>query len=166
MGLHTEKRIAPFVATQIFYLPIGNAKRRTRFYQNKNTFPIRKSTIDLCGNIILSQPFQNFNTFPAIPPPPNVPLSTQKAARADLRYLRGQPAKPHTSARHAPRRGANGCAAVRFLTCALVQPSIFRPQAALGSGFTLQDAFWYQNAMLALFLRSKKSLMYSPSPEL
>ena len=76
--------------------------------------------------------------------------------------MRGQPAKPHTSARRAPRRGANGCADVRFLTCAAVQPLIFRPQAALGSGFSLQAAFWYQNAMLALFLRSKKSQKCSP----
>ena len=71
--------------------------------------------------------------------------------------MRGQPAKPHTSAQRAPRRGANGCADVRFLTCAAVQPLIFRPEAALGSGFSLQAAFWYQNAMLALFLCSKKS---------
>ena len=28
--------------------------------------------------------------------------------------LRGRPAKPHTSAQRAPRRGANGCADVRF----------------------------------------------------
>ena len=80
--------------------------------------------------------------------------------------MRGQPAKPHTSAQRAPRRRANGCADVRFLTCAAVQPLVLRSQAALGSGFSLQAAFWYQNAMLALFLRSKKSLMYSPSPEL
>ena len=72
--------------------------------------------------------------------------------------MRGHPAKPHPSARRAPRRGANGCADVRFLTCAVVQPFVLRPQAALGSGFSLQAAFWYQNAMLALFLRSKKSL--------
>ena len=52
-----------------------------------------------------------------------------------------------------------------FLACAVVQPLIFRPEAALGSGFSLQAAFWYQNAMLALFLRSKKSLRYSPSLE-
>ena len=71
--------------------------------------------------------------------------------------MRGWPIKPHTSARRAPRRGANGCADVRFLTCAAVQPLIFRPEAALGSGFSLQAAFWYQNAMLALFLCSKKS---------
>ena len=63
--------------------------------------------------------------------------------------LRGRPAKPHTSAQRAPRRGANGCANVRYLTCAVVQPSTLRPQAALGSGFSLQAAFWYQNAMLA-----------------
>ena len=75
--------------------------------------------------------------------------------------MRGQPAKPHTSAQRAPRRGANGCADVRFLTCAVVQPFVLRPQAALGSGFPLQAAFWYQNAMLALFLRSKKSLKRS-----
>ena len=76
--------------------------------------------------------------------------------------MRGRPAKPHTSARRAPRRGANGCANVRYLTCAVVQPSTLRPQAALGSGFSLQAAFWYQNAMLALFLRSKKSQKCSP----
>ena len=76
--------------------------------------------------------------------------------------MRGWPIKPHTSARRAPRRGANGCADVRFLTCAAVQPLIFRPEAALGSGFSLQAAFWYQNAMLALFLRSKKSQKCSP----
>ena len=40
--------------------------------------------------------------------------------------MRGQPAKPHTLARRAPRRGANGCADVRFLTCAAVQLLIFR----------------------------------------
>ena len=72
------------------------------------------------------------------------------------------PVNPHTSARRAPRRGANGCADVRFLTCAAVQPLIFRPVTALGSGFSLQAAFWYQNAMLALFLRSKKSQKRSP----
>ena len=44
-----------------------------------------------------------------------------------------------------------------FPTCAAVQPLVLRLQAALGSGFYLQAAFWYQNAMLALFLRSKKS---------
>ena len=49
-----------------------------------------------------------------------------------------------------------------FLTCAVVQPLVLRPQAALGSGFSLQAAFWYQNAMLALFLRSKKSQKCSP----
>ena len=88
--------------------------------------------------------------------------------RADVAFawhrparMRGQPAKPHTSARRAPRRGANGCADVRFLTCAAVQLLIFRPEAALGPGFSLQAAFWYQNAMLALFLRSKKSLKRS-----
>ena len=75
--------------------------------------------------------------------------------------MRGRPIKPHTSARRAPHRGANGCADVRFLTCAAVQPLIFRPEAALGSGFSLQAAFWYQNAMLALFLRGKKSLKRS-----
>jgi len=48
-----------------------------------------------------------------------------------------------------------------FLTCAVVQPSTLRSQAALGSGFSLQAAFWYQNAMLALFLRGKKSLKRS-----
>ena len=48
-----------------------------------------------------------------------------------------------------------------FLTCAAVQPLIFRPEAALGSGFSLQAVFWYQNAMLALFLRGKKSLKRS-----
>ena len=53
-----------------------------------------------------------------------------------------------------------------FPTCAIVQPLIFRLEAALGSGFSLQAAFWYQNAMLALFLLCKKSLRYSPSPEL
>ena len=53
-----------------------------------------------------------------------------------------------------------------FLACAVVHPSTLRPQAALGSGFSLQAAFWYQNAMLALFLHGKKSLRYSPSPEL
>ena len=36
-----------------------------------------------------------------------------------------------------------------FLACAVVQPSTLRSQAALGSGFSLQAAFWYQNAMLA-----------------
>ena len=71
--------------------------------------------------------------------------------------MRSLPAKPHPSARRAPRSGANGCADVRFLTCAAVQLLIFRPEAALGSGFSLQAVFWYQNAMLALFLRSKKS---------
>jgi hypothetical protein len=48
-----------------------------------------------------------------------------------------------------------------FLTCAVVQPLVLRSQAALGAGFSLQAAFWYQNAMLALFLRSKKSLKRS-----
>ena len=48
-----------------------------------------------------------------------------------------------------------------FPTCAAVQPLVLRLQAALGSGFSLQAAFWYQNAMLALFLRSKKSLKRS-----
>ena len=48
-----------------------------------------------------------------------------------------------------------------FPTCAIVQPLVLRPQAALGSGFSLQAAFWYQNAMLALFLHSKKSLKRS-----
>ena len=52
-----------------------------------------------------------------------------------------------------------------FPTCAIVQPLVLRLQAALGSGFSLQAAFWYQNAMLALFLRSKKSLRCSPSLE-
>ena len=33
----------------------------------------------------------------------------------------------------------------------------------MGSGFSLQAAFWYQNAMLALFLRGKKSLKRSLS---
>ena len=50
-----------------------------------------------------------------------------------------------------------------FLTCAAVQPLIFRPEEALGSGLSLRAAFWYQNAMLALFLRSKKSLKRSLS---
>ena len=36
-----------------------------------------------------------------------------------------------------------------FPTCAAVQPLVLRLQAALGSGFSLQAAFWYQNAMLA-----------------
>jgi len=71
--------------------------------------------------------------------------------------MRGRPIKPHTSAQRAPRRGANGCADERFV----VQPSTFRPEAALGSGFSLQAAFWYQNAMLALFLHGKKSLKRS-----
>ena len=44
--------------------------------------------------------------------------------------MRGKPAKPHKSARRAPRRGANGCADERFV----VQPSTFRPEAALGAG--------------------------------
>ena len=48
-----------------------------------------------------------------------------------------------------------------FLTCAAVQPLIFRPEAALWAGFSLQAAFWYQNAMLALFLHGKKSLKRS-----
>ena len=52
-----------------------------------------------------------------------------------------------------------------FLACAVVHPSTLRLQAALGSGFSLQAAFWYQNAMLALFLLRKKSLRYSPSLE-
>ena len=77
--------------------------------------------------------------------------------------MRGRPIKPHTSARRAPRRGPNGCADVRFLTCAAVRPLIFRPVAAFGSGFSLQAAFWYQNAMLALFLQGKKSLKRSLS---
>ena len=47
-----------------------------------------------------------------------------------------------------------------FPTCAIVQPLVLRLQAALGAGFSLQAAFWYQNAMLALFLRGKKSLSY------
>ena len=75
--------------------------------------------------------------------------------------IRGQPAKPHPSARRAPRRGIYGCADVLFLTCAAVQPLVLRPQAALWSGFSLQTAFWYQNAMLALFLHGKKSLKRS-----
>ena len=50
-----------------------------------------------------------------------------------------------------------------FPTCAIVQPLVLRLQAALGPGFSLQAAFWYQNAMLALFLRSKKSLKRSLS---
>ena len=49
-----------------------------------------------------------------------------------------------------------------FPTCAIVQPLVLRLQAALGLGFSLQTAFWYQNAMLALFLRSKKSQKCSP----
>ena len=77
--------------------------------------------------------------------------------------MRGQPEKPHTSAQRAPHRRANGCADVRFLTCAAVQLLIFRPEAALGSGLSLQAVFWYQNAMLALFLRGKKSLKRSLS---
>lgn len=40
LELHTEKCIAPFVATQIFCRPIGNAKRRMHFYRSKKTFPI------------------------------------------------------------------------------------------------------------------------------
>ena len=48
-----------------------------------------------------------------------------------------------------------------FPTCAIVQPLVLRLQAALGLGFSLQTAFWYQNAMLALFLRGKKSLKRS-----
>ena len=76
--------------------------------------------------------------------------------------MRGQPAKPHTSAQRALRCGVNGCADVCFLTFAAVQPSTLRPEATLGSGFSLQAAFWYQNAMLALFLRSKKSQKCSP----
>ena len=72
--------------------------------------------------------------------------------------MRGRPIKPHTAAQRAPRRGASGCADERFV----VQPSTFRPEAALGSRFPLQAAFWYQNAMLALFLRSKKSQKCSP----
>ena len=78
---------------------------------------------------------------------------TRRLCGIDLHGMRGQPAKPHTSAQRAPRRRANGYAVERFVD----QPSILRTQAALGSGFTLQVAFWYQNAMLALFLRSKKS---------
>ena len=77
--------------------------------------------------------------------------------------MRGRPIKPHTSAQRAPRRGIYGCADVLFLACAVVHPSTLRLQAALGSGFSLQAAFWYQNAMLALFLRSKKSLKRSLS---
>ena len=50
-----------------------------------------------------------------------------------------------------------------FLACAVVHPSTLRLQAALGSGFSLQAAFWYQNAMLALFLLRKKSLKRSLS---
>ena len=73
--------------------------------------------------------------------------------------MRSRSAKPHTSAQRAPRRGANGCADERFV----VQPSTFRPEAALGSGFSLQAAFWCQNAMLALFLHGKKSLKRSLS---
>ncbi len=83
---------------------------------------------------------------------------TRRLCGADLQRMRGQPAKPHTSARRAPRRGVNGYAVERFVD----QPSILRTRAALGSGFTLQVAFWYQNAMLALFLRSKKSQKCSP----
>ena len=49
-----------------------------------------------------------------------------------------------------------------FPTCAIVQPLVLRLQAALGSGFSLQAAFRYQNAMLALFLCSKKSQKCSP----
>ena len=49
-----------------------------------------------------------------------------------------------------------------FPTCAIVQPLVLHLQAALGPGFSLQAAFWYQNAMLALFLRSKKSQKCSP----
>jgi len=37
------------------------------------------------------------------------------------------------------------------------------PAGGFGAGFSLQAAFWYQNAMLALFLRSKKSLKRSLS---
>ena len=48
-----------------------------------------------------------------------------------------------------------------FLACAVVHPSTLRLQAALGAGFSLQAAFWYQNAMLALFLHGKKSLKRS-----
>ena len=48
-----------------------------------------------------------------------------------------------------------------FPTCAIVQPLVLRLQAALGAGFSLQAAFWYQNAMLALFLQGKKSLKRS-----
>ena len=44
-----------------------------------------------------------------------------------------------------------------FVLLPAALPRHFRSQAALGSGFSLQAAFWYQNAMLALFLRSKKS---------
>ena len=55
--------------------------------------------------------------------------------------MRGQSAKPHTSAQRAPHRRANGCVDVRFLTCAAVQLLIFRPEAALGPGFSLQVPF-------------------------
>ena len=72
--------------------------------------------------------------------------------------MRGRPIKPHPSAQRAPRCGANDCADERFV----VQPSTFHPETALGSGFSLQAAFWYQNAMLALFLCSKKSPKCSP----
>ena len=63
--------------------------------------------------------------------------------------MRCRPVKPHTSARRAPRCEVNGCADGCFLICAIVQPLVLRSQVAFGSGFSLQAAFWYQNAMLA-----------------
>ena len=93
--------------------------------------------------------------------------------RADAAFVWRRPARDARSAHKTAHIGTTRptprnirlrrCA---FLTCAVVQPSTLRTQAALGSGFSLQAAFRYQNAMLALFLHGKKSLRYSPSPEL
>ena len=76
-------------------------------------------------------------------------VQTRTDARATYKTAHGGTTRPTPRSEWLRR-----CA---FLTCAAVQPLVLRLQAALGSGFSLQAAFWYQNAMLALFLRSKKS---------
>ena len=75
-------------------------------------------------------------------------------ARATCNIAHGGTTRPTPRSKRLRRRA--------FLACAVVHPSTLRPQASLVSGFSLQAAFWYQNAMLALFLRSKKSQKCSP----
>ena len=104
MKLHTEKRIAPFVATQIRSHAKAYESRACIFTDCKNA-RLQHENMNLCGKFILARSAKKFNTFPEKEAHPHFlhqkPSKTQKTgSTSSLFSSRGCASFLHSTPRH------------------------------------------------------------------